>query len=267
MQNKNLNPASLEIRFFSWVQFKQKSQVNIQEVESALGLTKRQVIKLLSRLSQNGLIIRLKKGIYLVPKKLPAGGRWGPNKYWVLQKYMDLNKTTYQISGPDAFNKYGYSDQVPFESVVYNTKFSRNIKIGQLRYQLIKVSQKRIGSIRWIKIAHCKIPFSSPGRTLMDALYDWSRFNTIPNVFNWILKRKNDKALMSELVDSATRFGNISTRRRLGYILESEKIKFDLLIKKLKNKTSKTQSFIAFNPNKSKKGKINTKWGIIINDE
>ncbi len=255
----------MEIGFFSWIQLKQKSQVRLPEVETVLGLTKRQAIKLLSRLSQNGLILRIAKGIYLVPNKLPAGGKWGPNKYWVLQQYMNLTNTEYQITGPDAFNKYGYSDQLPFEIAVYNTRFSRNKKIGQLRYQLIKVHPRRIGGIKWLQIEGNRIPFSSPGRTLMDALYDWSRFNTIPSVFNWIRERKNDKNLISEFVDSTLQFGNVGTIRRLGYFLEFERL--TPWIKKIEKKVPKTQSFIALNPNKPKKGKINKKWGLVINSD
>jgi hypothetical protein len=56
---------------------------------------------------------------------------------------------------------------------------------------------------------------------LVDAVYDWSRFNSLPRGYDWIrAELGQDPAIASEIARVAMRYGNISTLRRLGRQLE-----------------------------------------------
>ena len=57
---------------------------------------------------------------------------------------------------------------------------------------------------------------------LMDAVYDWSRFNGIPRAYRWIRKLSNaSRALAEELAKVSLSYGNQGTIRRMGYVLSS----------------------------------------------
>ncbi len=59
------------------------------------------------------------KGLYLVPDYLPPGGEWTPDEASALNALMKETGGRYQICGLNAFNRYGYDEQVPAR--VYHT--------------------------------------------------------------------------------------------------------------------------------------------------
>lgn len=69
-------------------------------------------------------------------------------------------------------------------------------------------------------------------RTLVDAVYDWSRFNSLPRGYEWIRRELAAKRVSaSELVKTALRFGDTGTIRRMGALLEREGVDSALLNK------------------------------------
>jgi hypothetical protein len=51
----------------------------------------------------------------------------------------------------------------------------------------------------------------------MDAVYDWSRFNSLPRGYEWIKEEiKNEPKLASELIEATAKYGNMATIRRIG---------------------------------------------------
>lgn len=107
--------------------------------------------------------------------------------------------------------------------------------------------------------------YSSRVRTLVDATYDWSRFGSLPRAYDWI---RNDLAGQNvspeELVSTAVRFGNQGTLRRLGVLLEGQRIGRKLLAK-LERALRKSKSIIPWIPTLPARGPLNTRWGVIIN--
>ena len=58
---------------------------------------------------------------------------------------------------------------------------------------------------------------------MVDAVYDWSRFNSLPQGYDWIrAELARDPAVASEMARVALRHGNVSTLRRLARLLECE---------------------------------------------
>jgi predicted transcriptional regulator of viral defense system len=268
MQNKKLKLGPLEIAVMSWVQFKKKSLVFSDELQKPLGMSRQQITEVLSRLKRNGLILRLSRSVYLFPDKLPPGGKWGPDRYWVLDQFMKYWDGTYQITGLEAFIRFGLSDQIPNVTTVYNDRVSGRRKIGSCQYEFIKVTKGRLGGVEKVQTQDgIVIPFPSLARTLVDAIYDWSRFNKMPEALECIRKEtKSNHKLVRQLMEAAEQFGNIGTIRRVGFILEyicsfsSSRVNSIFRLLPLKSR-----SLIPLYPGKTRKGEINTKWGIIIN--
>jgi predicted transcriptional regulator of viral defense system len=259
--------GELSSRFFAYIQLKQKDIVRTGELSSILGITESQERSLLHRLANSGWIVRLKRGVYLAPPRIPAGGKYSPGIALILRKLMQERNGQYQICGPTAFNFYGFDDQVPSVTYVYNNRISGNRTIGSLEFQFTKVADKRLGAVKIIKAQNGgEIIYSSRARALMDAVYDWSRFNSLPRGYVWIRQEINrDPELLLKLVEVTDRFGNQATIRRIGYLLDALSQTSEI-IERLLRQLSNSRSLIPWIPVKAARGRVNQRWGLIIND-
>lgn len=266
MKNKKSQLGPLEVQFFAYSQLKKKLLVRVGELINILDISAKQERELLSRMARKGLIIRLTRGGYLVPPRVPPGGRYGADAYLILQKLMEILKGRYQVSGPNAFNFYGFSDQVPNRVYVYNNRIYGERRIGNLQFSFIKTEDNRLGGTLIFKTGTgSKAIMASRTRTLLDAVYDWSRFNTIPKAYEWIAAGiKKDKALAEGLIRMAIKYGNQGTNRRLGYLLENLGVNRKAL-DKLKRKVRSSKSLFSWVPGIPATGSINKDWGLIIN--
>jgi predicted transcriptional regulator of viral defense system len=181
---------------------------------------------------------------------------------------MEDSKAKYQICGPNAFNRYGFDEQVPTRTYAYNNRISGDRKIGSVALTLIEVADKRLGDTEIVQTAEgLKGVYSSRVRTLLDAVYDWSRFNTLPRAYEWIREElKSNRITPAELVSVTLKYGDIGTIRRIGALLEQEGIASPLQ-KKLEKALPKTSSFIPWIPTNPKRGTVNRRWGVVINDQ
>jgi predicted transcriptional regulator of viral defense system len=258
--------GELSSRFFAYIQLKQKYTVRTGELASVLGITESQERGLLHRLANSGWVVRLKRGVYLVPPRIPAGGKYSPGIALILRKLMQEHTGKYQLCGPTAFNFYGFDDQIPNVTYAYNNRISGRRKIGSLEFQFIKIADRRLGAINSVRAQNGgEIIYSSKARTLMDAVYDWSRFNSLPRGFGWIRQEiSQDPRVVSKIVEITNRYGNQATVRRIGYLLDtlSQPSKNTKL---LQDQLSNSKSLIPWVPVKPARGKVNRKWGVIVN--
>ena len=266
MKSKGPELGSLSSRFFAYVQLKKLDIVRTGEIAPILNITRSQERDLLRRLSETGWILRLKRGVYLVPSRIPAGGKYSPGAALILQKLMEQEKGKYQICGPTAFNFYGLDDQIPSVTYLYNNRISGKRSIGILAFQFIKTADERLGGFNAVRTREdTEMIYSSKARTLMDAVYDWSRFNSLPRGYDWIKREiKNNRKLVSELVETTIKYGNIATTRRIGYLLDTF-VQNSRMTNRLRCRLSASSALIPWIPNRSAKGTINRKWGIIVN--
>ena len=133
---------------------------------------------------------------------------------------------------------------------------------------LIKVADKRLGDTEIVQTTEgSKVIYSSRTRTLLDAVYDWSRFNTLPRAYDWIRKElKAKRETPTELVAATLKYGDIGTIRRMGALLEREGAAAPLL-RKLEKALPKTSSLIPWIPTKPKRGTVSRRWGVVINEQ
>jgi len=266
MKSKGPELGSLSSRFFAYVQLKKLDIVRTGEIAPILDISASQERDLFRRLSNSGWILRLKRGVYLVPPRIPAGGKYSPGAALILQKFMEEEQGRYQICGPTAFNFYGLDDQIPSVTYLYNNRISGKRSIGSLAFQFIRVANERLGAVNAVRTREdMEIIYSSRARTLIDAVYDWSRFNSLPRGYDWIkVEIKYEPSLASELIEVTAKYGNMATIRRIGYLLDTL-VRNVRMMKRLQRQLSTSSSLIPWIPGRSTKGKINRKWGIIVN--
>lgn len=266
MKRKGPELGDLSSRFFAFVQLKKKDIIRTGELLSVLAISESQEHDLLRRLSDSGWIVRLKRGVYLVPPRIPAGGKYSPGAGLILQKLIEEQGGMYQICGPTAFNFYGLDDQITSITYVYNSCISGSRTIGNLAFQFIKNVVGRLGATAAFKTREgFQIIYSSKARTFMDAVYDWSRFNSLPRAYDWIRKEiKIEPNLTSELANVTVQYGNQATARRIGYLLDVMDQPPEI-ISRLPHLLSDSKALIPWIPDRTARGTVNRKWGIIVN--
>ena len=267
MNAKEPRLGKFKMQFLAWIQLEKKTQVATGEAAEAFGLTVTQERKLLSRMSQQGLIVRLRRGLYMVPAQVPPGGKWSPGEYKLARALMEDAGASYQIGGSIAFHQYGFDDQVPNEITVYNDKISRRTAMGGLRFTFIKVPPRRLGGSNKMKLPDGgEVIVASLPRALMDAVYDWDRYNTLPRAYVWIAARKDEPETIKELIRVTLQHGNVGTMRRIGYILGKCKVS-PRLLGRLKARVAAGKSLVKLVPTRPARGDINRDWGIIDNEQ
>lgn len=266
MKHSGPELGTLASSFFAYVQLKKKDVIRTGELAQVLGITESQERDLVRRLSRSGWIVRLKRGIYLVPLRIPARGKYGPGAALILQKLMEEENGKYQIYGPTAFHFHGFDDQIPNVTYVYNNRISGSRTIGNLAFQFIRVADKRLGATISVNAGEgVEVMYASKARSLMDAVYDWSRFNTLPRGYDWIKQEtKKDSKLAPKLVELTAEYGNQATVRRIGYLLDTLP-KISKVGNRLQRQLSDSKALIPWIPGRSARGTVNRKWGVIIN--
>jgi predicted transcriptional regulator of viral defense system len=251
----------------AYLQMRKQRVVRTGDLTGPLRLTRLQERELWRRMARGGLVARVRPGLYLVPSQLPLGGSWTPDETLVLNTLLEDRKGRYQICGPNAFNRYGFDQQVPTRVYAYNNRISGERSVGAVALTLIKVADDRLGDTDEVRMPDGTVAlYSSRIRTLVDAVYDWSRFNSLPRAFGWIrTELASGRVQASELVRVTLRYGDIGTIRRIGALLEREGVAAELL-QKLQRRLRRTTGLIAWVPTGTKRGRIDRRWGIVWND-
>jgi predicted transcriptional regulator of viral defense system len=251
----------------AYLQMRKRQTVKTGELTDPLQLSREQERELFRRMARGGLIARVRPGFYLVPARLPLGGSWTPDETFALNALIGDRKGRYQICGPNAFNRYGFDDQIPNRVYAYNNRISGDRTIGAIELTLIKVADERLGETEVMQTAEGQTTvYGSRVRTLVDAVYDWSRFNSLPRGYEWIRGELTAGHVgAAKLVDVALRYGDKGTIRRIGALLEMQGIE-PVLLQKLEKVLAPSTGLIPWIPTKPKRGKINRRWGVVLND-
>jgi len=260
--------GEIERLLFAYVGMTGRLAVRSGDLLIPLQLTPTSERNLLSRLAKAGWIARVRRGLYLVPSRLPLGGKWSPDEVLALNTLMEDSDGRYQICGPNAFNRYGFDQQIPTRLYAYNDKLSGSSRIGSVELALIKVDRNRLGDTEEVTTSEgWKAVYSSRVRTLFDAVYDWSRFNSLPRAYGWIRSELSRRRIDApRLVETTLKYGDKGAIRRIGALLDREGVEAKLL-RKLESAAPQTSSLIPWIPTLPKRGTVNRRWGVVINGD
>lgn len=233
---------------------------------SKLGITAKQEREALARLCRSGWIARLQRGVYLLNNELDFRGKRGPTPYRVIQELMSLHSGTYQIVGPVAFRHHGWLATDTTTIHVYNDRISRRIRIAGGGIDFIKVARARLGDVERATLGGTPdVVISSRLRTLVDAVYDWNRFASLPEAFLWvwdeIKKRTGSDQAIARL---SIRYGNTGTQRRLGKALE-EGAASPRAVTWMHKRLPPTSAKIPWAPSLPNRGATDRRWGLVLN--
>jgi predicted transcriptional regulator of viral defense system len=257
----------LEAQFLAYAQMRGWTTVRTGDLQKPLRLTPDQERTLLSRLARSKLIARVWRGLYLVPPALPVGGTWSPSPALALTTLMEARGGRYQVCGPNAFYRYGYTQQIPNRIYAYNTALSGTRRIGAVSLSLIKVAAGRLGDT---DVAQDRdqpsLVYSSRARTLVDAVYDWARFDSLPRAYDWIREDlAAGRVTPKEIAELALRYGDVGTVRRIGALLAAEGVA-NRLLRPLEVRLRTKTSMIPWIPRRGRRGSMDRRWGVLWND-
>lgn len=267
MQRMKRGLGAQESQALAYLQFRGQRSVHSGELARALRLSRLQENRMLGRMARAKLITRVRRGLYLVPSQLPLGGVWSPDEILALNTLIADRGGRYQICGPNAFQRYGFDNQVPARIYAYNNKLSGERQIGAVTLSLIKVADARLGDVEEVRTDGGEVAlYSSRVRALVDAVYDWSRFNGLPRAFEWIrAELAAGRVDAAQLVKTTLRYGDVGTRRRIGVLLEREGVEAKLL-RKLEHSLAASSSTIPWIPTRAKRGRVDRRWGVVIDE-
>ena len=260
--------GNLEQQLLAYAQLRKVRELRTGDLTRPLGITAKQERELYSRLARAGLIAQVRRGLYLIPRELPLGGAWTPDEALALNTLMADRGGRYQICGPNAFNRYGFSDQVPNRVYAYNNRLSGERTIGAISLTLIKVADTRLGDIEESTTREgLIIAYSSRVRTLVDAVYDWARFGSLPRGYAWVARDLAERRVTPKaLVVATLRYGDVGTIRRMGALLEKKGANAGL-VRKLEDALPESTGTIPWIPTLPKRGTLNRRWRLIMNGE
>ncbi len=248
-----------EIYLISRAEFEKEKLITTQFAQSIF-FNKNKAAKVISSLVRKRRIICLEKGKYLpIPLKAP-NQQWFPNEFIVANLWM--GKIPYYIGYFTMYNYWGFTEQIPQTVFVLNTKKSCKKVIGNVRYEAVKIDQKKYYGVEKIKIDEEEVWISDKERTLVDFIYNpLGSFENIETVLKDNIKKIN----LDRFIGHLRQFPVVSVRKRAGYLLERLGCNVSFL-SRLKKTIGKEQTYIVLDPtNKSRKGKVNKEWKIIVN--
>jgi predicted transcriptional regulator of viral defense system len=253
------NLSKDELLLISRVEYENRKLITNEFTKKVFGDAKK-AANTVDRLRKKGRLIQLERGKYiLVPIKAP-NQLWTPNEFVVASLWM--GDAPYYIGYFTMYNYWGFTEQVPQTVFILNTQKSRTKKIGDTHYKAIKIKSDKYYGVEKIKIEDVEIAISDRERTLVDFIYNpIGSFETLKQVIEQNINKIDAQKFIKYLIQ----FPEASVRKRAGCILEHLNYPRKLL-DKLKKSLGRQETYIVLNMfNRSRKGKINKDWGLIVN--
>ena len=256
---KGLGP--IEANIVARLTYEKKTIVTTKDFDTLFSLSPEDRKQLVFRLKKKNILTPIKRGAYIFSPL--ETGPTGTGVDELLIPPLFFPKKNYYIGYSTMFNYYGFIEQL-FQTVyVLNVSVSKEKIICGLSYKFLKVPENRMYGLETIKVRDTDVIISSKERTLIDLLYFNKPVGGVDSANKIFVRTVKDKKCdIKKLVAHAARFPNVTTRKRIGVLLETLGIS-DLILKPLIKSVEKT-SISSFSA--SRKGKFNKKWRVIIND-
>src|SRR5665648_179551 len=251
----------IETNIVARLTYEKKAIVMAKEMDQMFNLSPEDRKQIVFRLKKKKILSPIKPGVYVF-SPLEAGPE-GTGVDELLIPPLFFPKKNYYVGYSTMFNYYGFIGQL-FQTVyVLNTTKRMEKVICGLSYKFIKIMENRMYGIEKIKVQDGEVNISSKERTLIDLIYFNNPVGGIISASRIFTKiALSNKCDIKKLVEYAACFPNIKTRKRIGLILDDAGISENLLQPLIKSIDKQSISSL----NGSRKGTLNKKWRVIVND-
>jgi len=249
-----------EIKVIARLSYEKAAIVTRSQLNQWLHFSPKIMSKTIFRLISKKVLRKINRETYFYSPI--ESGPYGVNINEFLIPPVLFPKGNYYLGYSMMYNYYGFLDQIPQTMHILNTTVQRQKYIGNMLYKLLRVPSSRIYGVEEINIKGQKVIVSDKERTLVDMIYFPDPVGGLKNAFD-ILKKQLGTIDVKKLVKYAAGFPNTSTRKRIGYVLESAGVSEKTLhpLRKSINRYSLATLYYSEN----RKGSINKQWGLIVN--
>jgi len=263
MDNKNTVSGfgPKEAEFVARLTYEKKTILTADEIDKFLPDGFKYRKQFVYTLKQKRILTPIKSGVYIFTPldSITTGVR--VNEFLIPAVF--LPKGGYYLGYSTMFNYYGFTEQIFQTIYVINTALCKERTICGIAYKFVKAPADRMYGIEKITVQGVTVPVSSKERTLVDLIY----FNkpvggAMPavQILKDVVKRK--QCDVTKLVEMASLFPNITTRKRIGVALEEIGVDQKVLMSLIKSVQKTAISSLS----SSRKGDLNMIWRVIIGD-
>ena len=236
---------------------------HIFSIQDAKRVVKDNTKKILHSLVEKKWVLPLKRGLYvIVPLDI---GVKGADAYLIHNFIIAANLVTpYYIGYWSALNYHGLSDQIPSTTFIATTLAKKPLKILDVVYHFVRLKKSKFFGITEIEVEANKVKISNPEKTIVDCLDHSEHAGGIDEVAKSIYF-SHQELDFKKIKDYAERMKNLAILKRLGFILEKSELlnKYKFVFADFQP----SQGYPALDKLSPKKGKHNSKWGLLINKE
>jgi hypothetical protein len=143
MSGRIKSPQAIDSRIVAIIQSRGRGYVFVPADYLDIG-SREAVDVALHRLTRQGTIRRLARGVYEFPKEHPVLGPLAPSAEAVARALAGRDRTRLQPAGAYAANALGLSEQVPAKVVFLTDGPTRTVKIGPTTIQLRRTTPKNM---------------------------------------------------------------------------------------------------------------------------
>jgi len=239
-----------------------------REVAQRAGIPDGYLYELLHHMTQNGLLTRLRRGLYATSEV--ASGRPQAHPFAIATHLV----TPSAISHWSALSHHGLTDQVPHivtaftpRKVVTPSMRRRDLKtsarhaweVAGVRYEYISVKKDHFFGIEQVWVdENSRVPITDRERTVLETFISPRRFGGIGEALR--LSESHTQELQADrLVEYAIRYGKISVAKRLGWALELAHVDESVLLPLLKIPATR---YYALDPARPSRGPCDRRWMI-----
>lgn len=248
MRTKNTILSKKESQLLKNLIIKYGVFVNFKQIYKELksNISRQEARNLVSKLSQNGWLVRIKKGLYHIAD-LTTRGFIGASNLIIAQI---LNRDSY-ISMEAALQYYGMFDQYLRIITCISIKRHCIVKVQEINYQFIKTNEKRFYGWQRVRVQGKIVKIAVLEKAILDILHFKRTIYSVDVVLEKLKEHKNDFNL--ERLNRYSEKQTITVVRILGFLFDKIRVDSNFLYSLIKDQ--KGSSFM------SKDSKIfNAKW-------
>ena len=219
--------------------------------------------KIMSALIKKKWVLPLKRGLYaIVPLDVGVKGA----DSFILHNFVIASHLVepYYIGYWSALNHHGLSEQIPRTTFIATTKPKMSLNILNSDYYFVTIGKRKFFGSQEIEIEGWKVNISTPEKTIADCLDRPEHSGGIDEVAKAIYFNHTEFDI-ARVSEHARRMGNITILKRLGYILEVAGLLDDY--KDVFRKFTPSKGYPALDPISPRKGRHNSRWGLLVNFE
>jgi predicted transcriptional regulator of viral defense system len=251
----------LETGIVARLTYEKKSIVTASDLDELFNLSPEDRKQIVYRLKKKKILLPIKRGVYLFSPLEAGPGGAGLDEFLVPPLFFP--RGNYYIGYSTMFSYYGFTEQLFQTIYVLNTARRFEKTILGFSYKFIRIPENRLYGAEKVRVQEREINISSKEKTLIDLIYfnkPVGGMEEAVRIFKEIIR--NRECNLNKLVEFSARFPNITTRKRIGVLLEECGVPDKVLEPLIKSVEKTSVSSLE----ETRRGILNKKWRVIIDD-